>query len=307
MSEYLKQWRSFEDQADMLLERGLQADRSELIRRLQAVSYYRLAGYLHPFRVQDDNGLATDRFHEGTTLNAVWDRYCFDRRLRVLTLDVIERIEVSVRTKLVFHFSHDYGPFGHCDDRNLPKLKIESYLEWRTALQKETAHSKETFKKHFFDKYGDSHRNLPLWMAAEIMSMGSLLTFFNGVAPELKRRVAGEYGLPDEVIISWLRSLNAARNICAHHARFWNRVMGYPPLLPNPKKFPDWHGDHALPNDRCGVILMICRCLLRMISPTSHWHERVEALMDEYADIPRAPMGLADNWKDHPVWKNSKS
>lgn len=307
MSAYTKQWVSFEDQADLLLGRGLQAGREELIQRLQAVSYYRLAGYLHPFREQDADGVATDRFRSGTNLKTVWDRYCFDRRLRVLTLDVIERIEVSVRTKLVFHFSHAHGPFGYCDDANLPKLNIGDHLEWRAALQEETQRSKETFKKHFFDKYGDCHRNLPLWMIAEIMTMGSLLTFFNGVSPELKRQVAGEYGLPDEVIHSWLRSLNAARNICAHHARFWNRVLGYPPLLPNPKKFPAWHGANKLPNDRCGIILMIGRHLLRQISPTSRWHERVEALMDEYQDIPRASMGLPDNWKDHPIWKTSPS
>lgn len=303
--EYTKGHLSFEKQADQLLKRGLQADRNELIRRLQAVSYYRLAGYLHPFRKCDQKGKPLDQFQEGTNLRVVWDRNCFDRRLRVLTLDAIERIEVSLRTKLVFHFSHAHGAFGHCDDANLPKLKINEYLEWRTALQEETDRSKETFKKHFFDKYGESHRNLPLWMLAELMSMGSLLTFFKGVEPALKRQVAEEYGFPDELILSWLRSLNAVRNICAHHSRFWNRVLGYPPKLPNAQKFPEWYEPHKLPTDRCGTILMICRHLLQRISPTSRWHIRVEDLFNEYREIPRSSMGLPDAWTDHPIWKQS--
>ena len=303
--KYIKGHLTFEDQADRLIRRGLLADRQELIGRLKAVSYYRLAGYLHPFRQLDEDGRPMDQFLEETSLKTIWDRYCFDRRLRVLTLDAIERVEVSIRTKLVFHFTRHYGPFGHCDDANLPKIKINEYLEWRTALQEETDRSRETFKKHFFDKYGDHHRNLPLWMLAELMSMGSLLTFFKGVQPELKRRIAEEYGFPDEVMLSWLRSLNAARNICAHHSRFWNRVLGYPPLLPNARKFPDWHGPHKLPTDRCGIILMICRHLLHLISPTSHWHERVEALFGEYPEPPRPTMGLSDNWMDHPIWKQS--
>jgi abortive infection bacteriophage resistance protein len=302
LMEYPKEALRFEDQADRLLERGLAADRGELISRLQAVSYYRLAGYLHPFRLRDEQDKALDRFVEGTNLETVWRRYCFDRRLRVLVLDAIERVEVSVRTKLIFHFAHANGPFGYCDDANLPKLSIGDYLEWRTALQEETDRSKETFKKHFFDKYGDHHRNLPVWMLAELMSMGSLLTFFKGVEPDLKRRVAEEYGLPDEVTMSWLRSLNAARNICAHHSRFWNRVLGYPPMLPNPRKFPDWHGENKLPTDRCGIILMICRHMLRMISPSSRWHERVEDLFKEYSDVPRSSMGLSETWTNHPIW-----
>lgn len=305
--EYSKRALEFDEQADRLIARGLEADRGELVGRLQAVSYYRLAGYLHPFRQRTDAGEVLDEFVEGTRLGMVWDRYCFDRRLRVLTLDAIERVEVSVRTKLVYAFSKAHGAFGYCDDRCLPKLKIKEYLEWRLVLQEETDRSKETFKKHFFAKYGDHHQNLPLWMLAELMSMGSLLTFFKGVEPDLKRRVADDFGLPDEVALSWLRSLNAARNICAHHSRFWNRVMGYPPMLPNARKYPLWHTEWKLPNDRVGIILIICRYLLGLISPTSRWHERVEALFAEYPAVPIDAMGLQENWKTHPIWAERSS
>ena len=147
-------------------------------------------------------------------------------------LDAIERIEVSARTKLVHHFAHAYGPFGYLDDRNLPKLKIDEYLEWRANLVEETQRSKETFKKHFFDTYGDHHKELPVWMLAELMSMGSTLTFFRGADPVVMRDVSAEYGLAHELFLSWFRSLNAARNICAHHSRFWNRELGYKPELP---------------------------------------------------------------------------
>lgn len=294
--KYEKEVLTFAAQADLLLSRGLEADRDELIRRLEAVSYYRLSGYLYPFRIP-----GSDNFQPGTNLKTVWDRYCFDRRLRVLVLDAIERIEVSLRTKVVYHFVYAHGPFGHLQEDNLPMLKVGEYLEWRTGLQEESNRSKEAFKKHFFEKYTD-HKNLPLWMAAELMTMGSLVTFFKGVSPEIKRKVAGEYGFPDELIRSWLRSLNAARNTCAHHARFWNRIFGYPPLLPNPNKFPDWHGEHKLRQDKFGVLLMICRHLLQLISQTSHWHERIESLFAEYPEIPVREMGLPENWKEHPVW-----
>ena len=145
---YLKSHLPFEKQADQLLARGLEADRDELIKRLSTVSYYRLSGYLFPFRE-----LPSDQFKPNSSLTTVWQRYCFDRRLRVLLLDAIERIEVAVRTQLVYHFSDVHGAFGHCDEKNLPNLKIEEYINLRDSLLTETKRSKEPFKQHYFKKY----------------------------------------------------------------------------------------------------------------------------------------------------------
>lgn len=303
--EYPKPALSYEEQADRLLERGLDADRDELLHRLKQVSYYRLSGYLHPFRQRDAEHNTLDVFVENTTLSSVWDRYCFDRRLRVLMLDAIERIEVAIRTKLVYLHAHQHGPFGYTQHENLPKLKMEDYLKWRTSLQEETQRSKEQFKKHFFDKYGEHHKTLPIWMLAELMSMGSTLTLFKGVEPSLKQQIASDYEMVDLVLWNWLTCLNAARNICAHHCRFWNITLGYKPIYPKPKKYPQWHGENKLPNDKPGSLIFICRHLLAQISPSSQWHQRIEALMDEYPEIPLTAMGLPENWKNHPIWSQA--
>ncbi len=298
--EYRKEPLSIEAQADRLIGRGLIADRALLIRRLHVVNYYRLSGYLQPSRLPESH-----RYRAGTTLVKVWDRYCFDRRLRGLMLDVIERIEVAIRTRLVFHFAHANGPFGYLDVRHLPKLKIDEYLAWRTSLLEEISRSKETLREHFFLRYGDHHQELPLWMLAELMSMGSLLIFFRGVAPEFKQKVAADFGLADETLLSWLRSLNGVRNVCAHHARLWNRVLGYPPLLPN--KSPLWMGENKPGNQRCGVILLVCRHLLALINSGSRWPARIEALLAKYLAIPLAEMGLPVNWRQHPLWNQPRS
>ena len=294
---------SLEDQATRLIGRGLVADKDELIKRLSSVSYYRLSGYLYPFRLS-----GSDDYIESTTLKVVWGRYCFDRRLRVLLLDAIERVEVAVRTQLTYHFSHTHGAFGHCDEHNFPNLKIVDYIGWRDSLLTETGRSKEAFKKHFFKKYGETHRNLPVWMASELMSMGSLLTLLKGVDGGIAGKVSAHFKMADELLLSWLRSLYAARNICAHHSRLWNRVLGYAPRLPQKNKYPDWYlanddGTRILVNDRVGILLMICNAFLCQISPTSRWRERVEQLFTEYPEIPIKEMGLPEDWKDHPLWK----
>ena len=67
--KYSKPAISFEQQADLLLKRGLQADRVQLIEVLSRVSYYRLTAYWYPFRQQDGF------FLPGTRLNPIWRRY----------------------------------------------------------------------------------------------------------------------------------------------------------------------------------------------------------------------------------------
>ena len=97
MVDYSKPALSFEAQADRLLERGLVAERDLLIRRLSATSYFRLSGYIYPFRQEGSEAL-----QPGLSLDTIWELYSFDQRLRTLLLDAIEAIEVYVRTQLAF-------------------------------------------------------------------------------------------------------------------------------------------------------------------------------------------------------------
>ncbi len=76
---------SFEEQADHLIQRGLVVDKSLFVDRLKNVNYYRLSGYLYPYRQADDT------FKPGTTFERVWRHYTFDRRLRLIVMDAIGR------------------------------------------------------------------------------------------------------------------------------------------------------------------------------------------------------------------------
>lgn len=82
------------EQADKLVQMGLVGERDAMASRLEVVCFERLSGYWHPFLVDDG------RFKDGTTFENVWNRYAFDRRLRLLIFDAIERIEVCLKTQL---------------------------------------------------------------------------------------------------------------------------------------------------------------------------------------------------------------
>jgi len=288
---------TFEQQADLLISRGLSAERDVLISRLRAVNYYRLSGYIHPFR-ESDTVIKT-----GTTLDTVWHHYIFDRQLRMVVMDAIERVEVAVRTQLAYLFAHRCGPFAYADPVNLPGLGDDAHERWLEELKEETGRSTEPFIKHFKERYGDSHPTLPLWMLVEVMSFGKTLTFFKGVSPSLQKEIAALYGVDDVVMHSWLRSLNAVRNICAHHGRLWNRILGYSTKLPNPRKYPKWHEPVAIPQDNVFAILTILRYLLRFVAPTTGWEVRLRKLLNDNADISISAMGFPDKWYESPIWK----
>ncbi len=295
--KYNKPALTFPQQADRLVMRGLGGNRELIEKRLAAVNYYRLSGYLYPFRNPDDT------FKPGTTIEAVWDRYAFDRRFRLLVMDAIERIEITVRSQLACHHSLHHGPFGYATDaKSLPKLDLQGHLEFVERIQAETMRSKERFVQHFQDKYGDSHDTLPVWMAAEIMSFGTVLTFFRGASHQVKQAVATVFGMPAAVFESWILTLNTVRNICAHHGRLWNREHGMKPILPRIHEYPDWHTPVKIENKRVFAILTICRHCLRQVAPQSQWPIRFRHLLDHNPAIPVAEMGFPPNWRQSPLW-----
>jgi abortive infection bacteriophage resistance protein len=139
-------------------------------------------------------------------------------------------------------------------------------------------------------------------MLAELMDFGTTLTFFRGVNDDIKKRIAENIHQPDRVVMSWLLALNTVRNRCAHHARLWDWEIGTPVLTPQRKKFPMWHSP-ALPNNRIGIALTICRYWQNQISPTNGWTQRILNLFDEFTLVDPVRMGLPIDWRNHPLWR----
>ncbi len=289
---------TLEEQANLLLVRGMAGDRNLMVERLAVVNYYRLSGYWYPFRNPDDT------FQVGTSFEMVWRRYTFDRQLRLQVMDAIERIEVAVRTLLAYQHARLYGPFAYAERQD--SLPGKTQQEWEVfvcRVEEETDRSKEIFVQHFKENYGDCHLHLPVWMATEIMSFGNLLTFFKGSTECIKKAIATKFRVPAIVFESWLLALNTIRNICAHHGRLWNREFGTKPKIPPPSKYPDWHVPVSIPKNRIFAILTISRYCLSQIAPQSSWPSRLFRLLEAYPDIPLGEMGFPDNWRQCPIWR----
>lgn len=296
--EYTKPALSYPQQADLLLSRGLEGDRERIISALRSVQYYRLAGYFHPFQNPE-----TEQFRPRTSFEDVWTRYVFDRQLKLTVFDAIERIEVCIRSRLANVLAMGFeDPFAYANDpAALPYMNSEARHSFLEEIKKETARSEEDFVLHFRRKYGNEHVFLPVWMAVELMTFGSVRRLYKGMEKGRRKAVAESLGIEDAVLVSWLDTLNAVRNVCAHHDRLWNRTMRMKPKIP--KKDSRWSIPIRIDNGALFGVLSICRYALRIIAPTSQWHKRLAELLDKYPSIPLREMGFPEDWKTSPIWR----
>lgn len=71
----------------------------------ECLRYYRLSAYMLPYK-QSENGIILDTFRDGITWEMIYNLYVFDRKLRILVFDAIERLEIAIRTQIIYQLSH---------------------------------------------------------------------------------------------------------------------------------------------------------------------------------------------------------
>ncbi len=298
---YNKPSLTFEQQIEKLISRGLNvSERNRSIKILSSINYYRFSAYWYPFRVKDtETGKITGRFREGTTFENILELYEFDRHLRLLIIDAIERIEVAVRTRVAYELAHAYGAFAHTNPANFhPNF---SHADWLQKVEEETLRSSEEFINHYKSKYS-GFPVLPIWMLTEIMTLGALSKLYRGMHHEDKKRVAAKFGLHHKQMADWLHVLTYVRNICTHHGRLWNRELAIKTQAP---KAREWQPPLTPKNDRLFYVLLIIRFMLRQISMGDNWKRSCNELLEPIAtnQLWRRAMGMPDNWKTHPLWR----
>lgn len=284
------------DQVALLRGRGLIiADDDAASRYLHAISYYRLAGYTRYFASPED--IRREQFRPGTTFDDVIALYVFDRRVRALLAEAFERIEVAVKSSLAYHGAILVGPFWITDPasfdagrhREIMKLVIE-------AANSTDGKHKTQFLEAFYKKYSDNYP--PAWMLTEVLSFHGASMLFKLARGTIRKPVADEFGVHQDIFQSWLHALVFARNVCAHHQRFWNRKFTIKPRIPRQYE-PDWPPEAQ---DRLYMTCCIVKHILTLVPGEATWANRLRALINERPDVPLASMGFPADWEASPFW-----
>jgi len=285
---------TFEQQLELLASRGLEIpDQGQALHALERISYYRLSAYWYPVKNNDDT------FRPGARFDVALQLYEFDRHLRLQVMDAIERVEIALRTSITYTLAHAFGTYAHTDPGNFRNRFRHD--RWTEKIEREARNSQEAFIEHFKTRY-EGFPTLPIWMATEVISLGALSRLYEGMLPNEQRRVAEAYEIHPFVLRSWVRTLTYIRNVCAHHARLWNRELSNAPDLP--RHDLNWRSPVTPTNRRLFAILLILRHMMNHHHDGQHWQEHVTALLQPIANKHywRNSMGMPDDWKEHPLW-----
>ncbi|MBU0676182.1 MAG: Abi family protein [Proteobacteria bacterium] len=288
--------KTFAEQVGLLVSRGMEIEdpvRAE--RYLSHLNYYRLAAYWLPYE-QDH---PTHRFRPGTSFNIVLEHYIFDRELRLLVMDAIERLEVSLRTRWAYHLSHSYGPHAHLDS-GIFKRGRWSHPDNVQNLKDVVRVSAEVFIRHF-DTYDEELP--PLWAVCEIMTLGQLSKWYANLCHSRDRNaIARTYGFDEVNLTSFLHHLSIVRNLCAHHARLWNREFTFAWKLPRVKPAGLVENFNVTDGKKIYNTLVMLAYLLDRINPHS-WKKRLGALLAKHPEVREGNVGFPDDWRDRPIWR----
>jgi abortive infection bacteriophage resistance protein len=303
MNGYGKPALSTDEQLDLLIRRGMHiADRVSALRNLNHISYYRLRAYWLPFEqapiLSDDHA-----FCAGTYFSEVMAIYSFDRTLRLLLIDAIERVEISLRTRWANELSLRYGPFAHEEIAHFSNASI--WQQGLGELGKEYARSRETFAEHYRNQYPNL-KTPPLWVACELMTLGQLSRWLQNLrTPKDRQTIADAYGLDEKVLVSFIHHLTVVRNHCAHHGRIWNRKLSLKMLIPNKKPAGLSAAFHPEQDRRIYNTLTMLAYLLQIISTDRVWQENLIRLIEQTPHVDVAVMGFPVDWRQRPVWQQS--
>jgi abortive infection bacteriophage resistance protein len=294
-NNYNKPALTIDQQIDLLESRNLNIPDKEKARHyLQFISYYRLSGYTISFENVID-GRRNHQFKNGTTFENVLALYDFDRHLRMLVMDAIERIEVAVRTQICLHMAVTYND-GHWHlRRNLFKHEF-NYNALIKKCTEEQQNSKERFVLHYKNTY-DQPELVPSWMTTELLPMGTWsMVYKNLVNRSDKKKMSDVFKLSPVDLESWLHALTYIRNLCAHHSRIWNRHFTI-----RPKQISEYV-KYLTPNTTFAAQAAMMHLLLKIISPDSRWTNRLFELLTTHPFVNPARMGFTSNWQQDIFW-----
>ena len=306
--KYTKIPLSIEQQIAKLRQRGLVIENEQNAENyLSNISYYRLRAYTFPFQ---DNDIETNNHHflrSDISFEDIITLYCFDRRLRILIFNALEKIEIALRTKLTYEYSVETSNSHWFTNRMLyfNQSRFESLME---KIEEDVKRSDEDFIRHYYKKY-DSSELPPAWMTLETLSFGNISKIISNLDCKSKpfKKISSAFGLPNSFILeNWTYSFSVLRNYCAHHSRIWNRRFHVEMKLPYNTTFPfiDRANLDSIYKNKLFAVLCCIQYISKIISPQGNFKDNLIKAIEEGGKLlVLKDMGFPTNWQDFGVWQ----
>lgn len=314
----VKPHRSYAQLVALLENRGMIIpDRKRAERKLSQIGYYRLSGFWYPCRqiktdingnyIKDQNTgllIRDDQFQQSTNFNDIIKLYLFDKKLRQLMLDAIERIEIHARSVIAHEMGY-HDPLAYKNPSFINPRECKTWHDkqmrkrniWAEWLQRHDSQI-ERSREDCIIWHRSNYREIPFWVVIEAWDYGIMSKYYEMLKRGYQNRIGQRLSVSNaKTLEQWLREINTLRNRCAHHTRVWNQSVANPiPVTSDP-----YFQNLALnKNARKKIYGMICVLwfLVKKIGPSSDWIRHVADTIDSKPAIdscPNTAMGFADN------------
>ena len=215
MKSQMKLATNIDEQIQKLKQRGMIIEDEAKAREiLLDIGYYRLGFYWFPLeKTYPNKQNRNHEFVEGASFLWATTLYYADCRIRNLLIPYLSRIEVNLRTFVIYTVSNHYkqNPTWFAD-RNV--MKSEFIASFPTAYDK--IRKNEAIKRHHEKYQNDIYA--PAWKTLEYMTFGDLLVLLKNMKSQsLLVQIAERYGLRNiDVFYSYMDTIRIVRNLCAH-------------------------------------------------------------------------------------------
>ena len=276
---------TYDEQYQKLVARGCDVSDEQFCKEtLGRINYYRLSAYFLAFKQPQ-----SDSYKPGTSFHTVFQIYEFDRKMRTLLFSIIEEIELYLRTRISYYFSHKYGALGYEDACNFNNY--HDHARFSNNINELVFKNKRSLiVKHHIKNYGGK---FPLWAIIEFFSFGDLTRLFTDLKPSDGMDITDEsfHGLTQLQIRSWLICITGLRNRCAHYAPLYNVIF---PSTPIQRK-----GFCYFLNQRIFDYILLLKWLY---FDSEKWQNtyltELKSLIDQYAGfIDLTAIGFPPNWE----------
>jgi abortive infection bacteriophage resistance protein len=199
-----------EEQIQKLSDRGMVFENIEKAKEiLLDIGYYRLGFYWNPFEIDKEHNFA-----KGTNFSDVVKLYYLDVDLKNVLNKALNRIEIHLRTQLIYYFSNAYpdNPTWFASKRVMNSNFVTGFYPFYQKIKE----SNKPIKKHHFKYPNDIYA--PAWKTLEFLTFGTIEKIYFSLKDEsLKIKIANLYGVKKvKVFQNFLKTVIFVRNICAH-------------------------------------------------------------------------------------------
>ena len=294
---YTKHFETSEDLVKLLVQRGLTIDDTEKAEHyLDNIGYYRLSAYMYPLLQQPKSA---HKYKARASFRKVMMLYRFDKKLRMLIFNEIEKIEIAIR-RAIMQITAEMTDDPFWLTNPIYFSNQQYFNDTLRTIKKEYDNSREEFINHFRNTYSNPFP--PVWIIGELLTIGNINAIYRNIRQNrIRKRIAKRFGLPIDVFESWLTIIAVTRNACGHHARVWNKQNAIAPaVLNNPVH--DWI---TLSSDPLRIYFNLCiiKYFLGIISPGNDMLAKLKQLLADYPEIDTAAMGFPKGWEEEPLWQ----